>query len=72
MSFLSPLAQRYAYGFNGLCRALMQRASENRALTAVLMLLNTRLGRTLMRLDRLAARWQAGEDLRPRPRTPRP
>jgi hypothetical protein len=71
MNFLSTLAQRYAHGFNGLCGALAQRASENRAISAVLMLLYYRLRRTLVRLDRLVVRWQAGEDMRPRARKPR-
>jgi hypothetical protein len=71
MNFLTTLAQRYAYGFNGLCGAIAQRASENRALTAVLMLLYSRLRKTLVRLDRLAVRWQAGEEMRPRAGKPR-
>jgi hypothetical protein len=71
MNLLSAFIQRYEFGFQGLRRAISHRASVSRGLAAVLNLLAGRLGRTLLRLDRLVVRWQAGEDMTPRARSPR-
>ncbi len=72
MNLLSTLAQRYVFGFQALWDAIARRAAKDRALTALLCLLHTRLRKTLLRLDRLTLRWQAGR-LRPRaPARPRP
>jgi hypothetical protein len=62
----SPLAQRYEASIGLVCRILAQQAGLNRAIAMMLTLVWVRLRRMLVRLDRLALRWRAGESLAPR------
>jgi hypothetical protein len=71
MSFISTLAQRYAAGFDRLRRAIAQWGADHRAPTPLFNFIYAFLGRSIQRLDRLATRWQAGENLRPRATKPR-
>ncbi len=64
----SALGQRYAPHIADLCARLAEIAARYHRLSPLLVLVWFRLRRTLARLDRLAARWQAGRLRPPRPR----
>jgi hypothetical protein len=62
----SALGQRYLPHIGDLCARLADVAARHRHLSPLLVLVWFRLRRILLRLDRLAARWQRGR-LRPNP-----
>jgi hypothetical protein len=57
----------FAIIFTGLRAAIAARAASDRTLTALLVLVWTRLGRLQTRLERLIAHWRAGTIPAPRP-----
>jgi hypothetical protein len=67
----SVLGQRYLPHINDICARIAEVAARHRPLSALLLLLWVRLRRTLLRLDRLATRWQHNR-LRPSRRRLRP
>ena len=60
----TALGQRYAPHIADICAYLAEIGARHRPLAPLLVLVWTRLRRTVARLDRLAARWQQGR-LRP-------
>jgi hypothetical protein len=60
----SVLGQRYLPHIGDICARLAEVAARHRGLSPLLVLVWVRLRRMLLRLDRLAARWQQGH-LRP-------
>jgi hypothetical protein len=66
MHAITPLGRRYFPHFADICAGLVAAAARHTTLSPLLMLVWSRLRRTLTRLDRLAQRWQQGR-LTPRP-----
>ncbi len=73
MSLLSPLARSFAPAIKAICALIAHHAGLDRRLSPIVLIVWGRLNRTLTRLDRLIARWQAGtlRPPRPKPTTPR-
>ncbi len=68
----ASLADRFALVLDGLCRVLAVRGSRDRAATALMLLLWSRLRRTVQRFVDLAGRYRAGTLRAPRPYSPAP